>query len=249
MSPREAPDIDSLYTVPLESFIAERNRVAKDLAEAGDDDAAGRVKALRKPSVTAWALNQLSRSDEVLIRDLIASGARMKSALDSGDRSGAREAQAARRAGLKAAGDRAKEILETAGHASGPQVEKIRSILLQASTDQDVANAILEGRLSKEPEPDALPDAFADGFSYADDGADEPPRESRRVEKLRALVDGLRADAEAAADRSTKLARQSESARLAAEAAEENARAAERAAERALKHLEDAQARLREALD
>ena len=64
----EAPGLDALYSEPLETFIAARNALAKALVQAADREGAAVVKALRKPSVAAWALNQLShtRAAEVL---------------------------------------------------------------------------------------------------------------------------------------------------------------------------------------
>jgi hypothetical protein len=47
-------EIDRLYQVPLDEFTSARNALAK---EAGPD--ASRVKALVKPPVAAWAVNQL----------------------------------------------------------------------------------------------------------------------------------------------------------------------------------------------
>lgn len=46
--------IDRLYQLPLDEFTAARNALAK---QAGTD--AARVRALQKPSVAAWAVNQL----------------------------------------------------------------------------------------------------------------------------------------------------------------------------------------------
>jgi hypothetical protein len=48
------PDIDRLYQVPLAEFTAERNALAASLGKAGAP-----IKALPKPSVAAWAVNQL----------------------------------------------------------------------------------------------------------------------------------------------------------------------------------------------
>jgi hypothetical protein len=48
-------DIDDLYKKPLGEFTAARNALAKSLA----GDAAKRVKSLAKPTVVAWAVNQL----------------------------------------------------------------------------------------------------------------------------------------------------------------------------------------------
>src|SRR5439155_16223840 len=53
--------LDRLYAVALDEFTATRNSLAKELA--GDD--ARQVKALKKPNIAAWALNQLARSDDL----------------------------------------------------------------------------------------------------------------------------------------------------------------------------------------
>ncbi|HMC79045.1 MAG TPA: hypothetical protein VKO35_00670, partial [Acidimicrobiia bacterium] len=52
--------LDRLYAAPPDRFTAERDALAKSL-KATDKAAAAAVKALRRPPVTAWALNQVSR--------------------------------------------------------------------------------------------------------------------------------------------------------------------------------------------
>lgn len=50
--------IDELYRAPLDQFTSNRNTLAAQLRKAGDRDNAERVKALAKPNVTTWAVNQ-----------------------------------------------------------------------------------------------------------------------------------------------------------------------------------------------
>src|SRR2546422_9429110 len=52
--------LDRLYAAPPDRFTAERDALAKSL-KATDKAAAAAVKALRRPTVTAWALNQVAR--------------------------------------------------------------------------------------------------------------------------------------------------------------------------------------------
>ena len=54
-------EIDSLYAGPLDEFVRERDELARRLNREGDREACARVKALRKPTVGAWALNQAVR--------------------------------------------------------------------------------------------------------------------------------------------------------------------------------------------
>jgi hypothetical protein len=48
--------IDDLYKLPLSEFTSARNALAKTL---GKDDGAKIVKALEKPTVVPWAVNQV----------------------------------------------------------------------------------------------------------------------------------------------------------------------------------------------
>jgi len=47
--------LDELYALPLDEFTAARNELAKALRAEGKREEADAVKALAKPSVTAWA--------------------------------------------------------------------------------------------------------------------------------------------------------------------------------------------------
>ena len=54
MAPRALDsEMDTLYQLPLDEFTSARNALAKT---AGSD--AGRVRALVKPPIAAWAVNQ-----------------------------------------------------------------------------------------------------------------------------------------------------------------------------------------------
>jgi hypothetical protein len=61
-------EIDRLYQLPLSEFTAARNALAK---RAGGSDAA-RIRALAKPPITAWAVNQLYWQHGDVWNDLIA---------------------------------------------------------------------------------------------------------------------------------------------------------------------------------
>ena len=53
--------LDAIYAAPLDGFTKERDRLAKGLAGAGDKSGAARLKGLKKPSISAWVVNQLAR--------------------------------------------------------------------------------------------------------------------------------------------------------------------------------------------
>ena len=51
--------VDLMVTPPA-GFVAERNRLAKELRAGGDGDAAAAVGKLRRPALSDWALNMAS---------------------------------------------------------------------------------------------------------------------------------------------------------------------------------------------
>jgi len=52
-------EIDALFKLPLGEFTPARNALAARLKKAGEQAEADAVKALPKPSVAAWVVNQL----------------------------------------------------------------------------------------------------------------------------------------------------------------------------------------------
>ena len=50
---------DELYQVPLGEFTAARDALAARLKASGDKDAAAAARKARKPSIAAWASNQV----------------------------------------------------------------------------------------------------------------------------------------------------------------------------------------------
>lgn len=73
-------EIAELYGLPLEEWTAARNALAKRLSGEGRKAEAGKVKALPKPSVSAWAVNQLFRSEGEGMGGLLAAGRRARAA-------------------------------------------------------------------------------------------------------------------------------------------------------------------------
>jgi hypothetical protein len=68
--------IDDLYRLPLDQFTAARNALAKSLK--GDD--ARRVRAMAKPTVVPWAVNQVYWRARATYDRLLKSGARLRAA-------------------------------------------------------------------------------------------------------------------------------------------------------------------------
>lgn len=77
-SPADA--IDALYQQPLGAFIVARNELAKSLIRSGARDQAARVKALAKPAVVPWAVNQVYWHARSIWDRLLDTGAAVRSA-------------------------------------------------------------------------------------------------------------------------------------------------------------------------
>ncbi|MCW2785335.1 MAG: hypothetical protein JWP74_1852 [Marmoricola sp.] len=73
---------DGLYAEPATTFTASRDRAAK---ECGDKALAARIKALRKPSVAAWAVNLLVRREADQIEQVLGIAESLRAAAESMD--------------------------------------------------------------------------------------------------------------------------------------------------------------------
>jgi hypothetical protein len=107
--------IDDLYRQPLDAFVTARNALAKTLT--GDD--AKRVRALVKPTVVPWAVNQVYWQARPTYDKLIKSGERLRAAQIAsleGRRGGdVREASDTHRTALADAVKAAERIAAAAG--------------------------------------------------------------------------------------------------------------------------------------
>ena len=68
--PFAVPGVDALFEGELDDFIARRDALVRELKKT-DKDAAAAVKALRKPSVVMWGVNQVARQHPEAVDDLV----------------------------------------------------------------------------------------------------------------------------------------------------------------------------------
>jgi hypothetical protein len=150
-------DIDALFKLPLSEFTAARNALATRLKKAGDRAEADRVKSLPKPSVPAWAVNQLYWKHRGLFDRLIATGERFRQVHASqiaGSPVDVREPLAERREVLSTLAGLADALLREAGHNPTTEVmRRISSTLEALSTESSVSDASHAGRLSEDINP------------------------------------------------------------------------------------------------
>ncbi len=223
-------ELDRLYAAPLEEFIKERDAIARAAKEAGDAESATRIKKLTKPSVAAWAINQLARRhrDEVdQLMSVQVDLGRADSPTELRSLSGRRRELVAKLTSLS------KDILAEGGHGtSATTIEKISQGLLASGSDEERAS-LRRGRLTREPVGSGL-EAF--GMTPADDTTDTstpavPLKTQREVQRLRREAERFQQEA-------ARLAQEAdfadEQARRARGKADEAAAAADAAREKAL---------------
>src|SRR5918996_2696403 len=151
-----AHDVDALFALPPEEFTAARDELAKSLEER---QAAKEVKALRRPTTAAWAVNQTVRRHPDALERLLAAGREVRLAQRraasglSAPTFG--KAIAQRRRLVIELTDLATAILEEAGRPAEPQTRAIANTFEAAAADEAAAEAVAAGRLSKELTPPA----------------------------------------------------------------------------------------------
>lgn len=144
--------IADLYGLPLEEFTKARDEFAKELRRAGKKEAADEVKALRKPSVSAWIVNQLARRHPQETKALVKAGDELRKAQRAAV--GGRGPEALRNA-TRAHRDRLEDLTSAARHeldAAGATLQRVAQSLRGASVDKEASKALLAGTLMADVE-------------------------------------------------------------------------------------------------
>jgi hypothetical protein len=228
-------ELDRLYSLPLDEFTSERNSIAMAAKDDGKDDAAERIKALKKPSVGAWTLNQLAREHSDEIAELLS----IRDELEGADPQELRDLARRRRDLVARLSKLARSILDASNHGSSrATVEKVSQALLVGGEDEE-REWLRRGRLTREPTSSSLKVFGFDAES--DDGVESTPKVSlkaqREVQKLRREAERLQQESaqfeQEAAFAQEQARRAREKADVAAAAADEAREKADRAAEEA----------------
>jgi hypothetical protein len=260
---RAAMDADDLYGLPLDRFIPERGALAKALRVDKRRDEAAAVAALRKPSVAAWSVNQLVRTQHDAVAELFAAGDALRDAQSDllagrGDARALRAAGDEERAAVRRLVETARGLLTSEGHElSETVVERVADTLHAAALDEGLREQVREGRLERElrhvglglgesPAPAAQPAvrpkreaaARAPAKARAEATAGTEPRPSAAERAAARAAEQERVAAERAGQE--RVQRERDEARKAARTAQSAAR---RRAERAARALANAQER------
>jgi hypothetical protein len=239
---------DELYGLAPGDFTRARDELAGRLRKDGQREAAKAVKALRKPTVAAWSLNQLVRHRRKDVERLLEAGRKLRKAQEDlvggGDRS-AFQGAAAKERELVAELTREAAALAVKAGAKPPSSleEKVGATLRAAALDEETAADLAAGRLVREREA-------VGGFGMASVQAGAPPKrpQQKGPQQKRAAMEEKRQRELAAARANEKEARGSlEAAAKATGRAAKRADTARKKADEATRRAEEASAELDEA--
>jgi hypothetical protein len=248
-------DLDSLYQLPPSEFIAARNALAKRAGAQGAD-----IRALPKPTLAVWAVNQLHWRQPDLYRALVQSAENLRAthkAVIGGGRGDLRVAGRAHEAALESALKATLAIAANGGSAPSDAVRQTIASTLRALPAADPPGRLRQGltpggfevlaglpaggRVVRPPAPGAAKPAK--GETAARKGkAQEPPRTIDKAALAHARKAVAAADRTLAAAEHTARREEFEAARAAREAEQ-----AERRAARAREALRAAESELEEA--
>jgi hypothetical protein len=251
---------DELYGLPPGEFTRARDERAKELRGGGEREAANAVKALRRPTVAAWALNQLARRRRKDLDKLLSAGEGLRAAqeelLAGGDRAAFQDAAALERDLVAKLAADATTLASEAGERGGGLQEKVAETLHAAALDEETAEELRAGRLVKEREAIGGFGAMADVSAASPRAAGRKPRAAsargpRADSPARAGSSRPRSSTRAGSSRQRAEDAQRRQRLTAARTDERHARREVEAAERAVKHAEEraeaAEAHAREA--
>jgi hypothetical protein len=269
-SRRLETDIDRLYQLPLEEFTAARNALARTAGENAAD-----VRRLVKPSIPAWAVNQLYWKRRDLYDALIDASAALRKThktILGGRRADLREPSRAHEDALDAALKGALALLQDAGHpATDATRQGVLTTLRALPTNeppgrltetqqpggfemlQGLSIAGSKGVLRAKVEPARI-ESHRGGGARADRQKEKVDREldTKRIEAARAVREAEQAarreefESMRAARDAEKMARQLERAREALKTAQQVLAEAETAAAAAERDRDAAARRAKE---
>ena len=157
-------DIDDLFRLPLTEFTVARNALAASLKAAGRAEEAAAVKALPKPPMSAWTVNQLFWRHRKAFDQLMAAGDRLRKAQAShlaGKGGEIRELVEAHRETVAELSTRAAALLRDAGQTATPDLTRRIATTLEAlAAYGSQRSAPAAGRLTGDVDPPGF-DALA----------------------------------------------------------------------------------------
>jgi hypothetical protein len=232
---------DELYAADLDAFVADRTRLARELKEGGDGEAAAKLAKLKKPTVAAWALNQLARRHRRDVDLLLDAGHRLRQAQEGvvggADRAAFEQAQKTEREALRRLTQEASELL---GGASSQVLSQLSQTLRAAAVSEEGRELLARGRFTTPLEtegfdvfgalPASRPAKTQKQAKTQKKANDELRRARERLRELEQKAKGAERDAARLKGELKKSERAAESARVAVAAAQRELKEAQRRA-------------------
>jgi hypothetical protein len=237
-----------LYGLALDRFVPERAALVKSLRAEGRREEAAAVAKLAKPSLAAWAVNQLVRTQRRAVAALFEAGDALQQAQadvvsGQGSAQEMRSAAERERAAVAELATAARGLLSSEGQSLSPAtLERVSDTLHAAALEADARAAVRDGCLSRElrhvglgglgTPPAGQTPARTRATGPAGRSGKAPRKATASAEQRTEREAARRAEAEQARDRARRLA-----------AARQAQREAQAAGERAVRELERARTR------
>jgi hypothetical protein len=139
---------DELYGLVPEDFTARRDGEAADARRRGERELAASIKALKRPTSSAWLVNQLVRQRRGPVDELLELGEAMRQAQDQLAGSDLRRLSQQRRQVLRALGAEAKQLAMAIGQkVSEEATRELEATLEAALADPAAGDTVRSGRL------------------------------------------------------------------------------------------------------
>jgi len=210
-------NVDALFKLPLAEFIAARKTLAARLKQVGRGNEADRVKELVKPSISAWAVNQLYWKHREAFDRLIATGQRFRKAQTSGLAGKVAEMRGAldaRREALSDLAHLATALLSDAGHnPTSDTMLRITATLEAMSAYASHPDAPAPGRLTHDVDPPGFESLASLGPGA---GMTERTEKPARITQSQRSVSAANTQRKAAPDRDARQLEETRQARIAA---------------------------------
>ena len=242
-----ADNADDLFGLPLAEFTSSRNDLAARVGAGGDKAEARAIKSLRKPSVVAWTLNQLSRRHKETVRLLVDT---YGGAGTAGSAENVRSVAETRRRLVTELVDAARDILSDslAGSGATPSQTTLQKVsqTLYAGGDEQDRELLLQGRLVSELGSPSLDSAFG-LLPATGEGPDAPSEIDNELEMLGQEAAAAEQSAVELEDAARRSEAEADRARAELTAADEKAHRARKEAEVARIAADETGAKLAEA--
>lgn len=150
---REA--VAELYSSDPDEFTERRGTLVAQARAAGDAPAAKQIGGLRKPTRSAWVVNQLAHSDSGVAAQLVELGDELRAAQASLDGARMRELSVRRRQLIDAL---ARQAFAAVGQHAPPAAlrDEVTGTLAAALADPQVAEQLQAGTLLRAARPDGF---------------------------------------------------------------------------------------------